>query len=141
MTHDTPYDVLVIGSGAAGLGMALRLDSGLRIGVVSKRELREGNTLYAQGGISAVLSDKDSIESHVQDTMIAGAGLCDEATVGLDVRSRTDIVDDVHRLAAEQGLAGSQTTLAMMYEQGNGVEKDPEKAREWYARAGFDMSS
>ena len=85
MTHDTPYDVLVIGSGAAGLGMALRLDSGLRIGVVSKRELREGNTLYAQGGISAVLSDKDSIESHVQDTMIAGAGLCDEATVRLVV--------------------------------------------------------
>jgi L-aspartate oxidase len=85
MKDDYLYDVLVIGSGAAGLGMALRLDSGLRIAVVSKRELREGNTLYAQGGISAVLSDKDSIESHVQDTMIAGAGLCDEATVRLVV--------------------------------------------------------
>ena len=85
MTDDYLYDVLVIGSGAAGLGMALRLDSGLRIAVISKRELREGNTLYAQGGISAVLSDKDSIESHVQDTMIAGAGLCDEDTVRLVV--------------------------------------------------------
>jgi L-aspartate oxidase len=85
MSNDYLYDVLIIGSGASGLGMALRLDSSLRVAVISKRELREGNTYYAQGGISAVLSDKDSVESHVEDTMIAGAGLCDEATVRLVV--------------------------------------------------------
>ena len=85
MSDQHLYDVLIIGSGASGLGMALRLDSRLKVAVISKRELREGNTLYAQGGISAVLSDMDSIESHVQDTLIAGAGLCDEATVRLVV--------------------------------------------------------
>ena len=79
------YDVLIIGSGAAGLSLALRLGEHLRIAVIAKRELEEGNTFYAQGGISAVLDKKDSIESHVQDTLVAGAGLCDEEIVRLTV--------------------------------------------------------
>ncbi len=79
------HDVLIIGSGAAGLSLALRLAAGLRIAVLSKRELREGNTLYAQGGISAVLDVDDSVDAHVRDTLIAGAGLCDEARVRLVV--------------------------------------------------------
>ncbi|OOY41616.1 hypothetical protein BOV91_10525, partial [Solemya velum gill symbiont] len=69
------HDVLIIGSGAAGLSLALRLDQKLRIAVIAKRELEEGNTFYAQGGISAVLDEEDSIESHVRDTLVAGAGL------------------------------------------------------------------
>jgi L-aspartate oxidase len=79
------FDVLVIGSGAAGLSLALRLPSDLRVGLVAKRTLEEGNTLYAQGGISAVLDGSDSIESHVQDTLNAGAGLCDPEVVQLVV--------------------------------------------------------
>ncbi len=79
------FDVLIIGSGAAGLSLALRLDQQLRIAVIAKRALEEGNTLYAQGGISAVLDEKDSIESHVRDTLIAGVGLCDEDMVRLTV--------------------------------------------------------
>lgn len=79
------YDVLVIGSGAAGLSLALRLDQRLRVAVMAKRELEEGNTFYAQGGISAVLDEEDSIESHVKDTLISGAGLCDEKIVRLTV--------------------------------------------------------
>ena len=75
------HDVLILGSGAAGLSLALRLADELSIAVVSKRELREGSTLYAQGGISAVLDAGDSIESHVQDTLKAGAGLCDRDVV------------------------------------------------------------
>ncbi len=74
-------DVLIIGSGAAGLSLALRLPSEMQIKILAKREITEGNTLYAQGGISAVLDSSDSIESHVQDTLIAGAGICDLRTV------------------------------------------------------------
>jgi L-aspartate oxidase len=70
-------DVLVLGTGAAGLTLALRLPSHLRVAVVSKGPLWEGASLYAQGGISAVLDATDSVESHVQDTLVAGAGLCD----------------------------------------------------------------
>ena len=79
------FDVLIIGSGAAGLSLALRMPPHLRTALVSKRELSEGNTLYAQGGISAVLDARDSIDSHVQDTLAAGAGLCDESVVRLVV--------------------------------------------------------
>jgi L-aspartate oxidase len=78
---DTEYDVLVIGSGAAGLGLALRLPPTTKVALVAKRDLEEGNTRYAQGGISAVLDGSDSIDSHVEDTLNAGGGLCDEAVV------------------------------------------------------------
>jgi L-aspartate oxidase len=83
----TPFrhDVLIIGSGAAGLSLALRLPQALSIAVVSKRELQEGNTLYAQGGISAVLNATDTVDAHVQDTLKAGDGLCDESIVRLVV--------------------------------------------------------
>ncbi len=87
MSKKTDYDVLIIGSGAAGLSLALRLPSDTSIAVVAKRELIEGNTLYAQGGISAVLDEADSLESHIQDTLRAGAGLCDEEIVKLVVEN------------------------------------------------------
>jgi L-aspartate oxidase len=75
------FDVLIIGSGAAGLSLALRLQRSLSVAVISKRSLSEGSTYYAQGGISAVLDKTDSVASHVEDTLNAGAGLCDPATV------------------------------------------------------------
>ncbi|MCI0590954.1 MAG: L-aspartate oxidase [Gammaproteobacteria bacterium] len=76
MAHQHQYDVLVIGSGASGLSLALQLAEHVRIAVLSKGPLQEGATLYAQGGVSAVLDACDSIGSHVQDTLDAGAGLC-----------------------------------------------------------------
>jgi L-aspartate oxidase len=85
MNNSHLHDVLIIGSGAAGLSLALRLPSNLSIAVVSKLNLAESNTYYAQGGISAVLDEEDSIESHIEDTLNAGAGLCDEETVRLVV--------------------------------------------------------
>jgi L-aspartate oxidase len=75
------YDVLIIGSGAAGLTTALRLDKSLSVAVLSKAEMSSGSTPWAQGGIAAVLDQQDDIESHIQDTLIAGAGLCHEAAV------------------------------------------------------------
>ncbi len=81
----TDYDVLVIGAGIAGLSVALRLADRARIAVVAKGPLTEGSSLYAQGGIAAVLDSRDSVEAHVQDTVVAGAGLCNEEAVRFTV--------------------------------------------------------
>jgi L-aspartate oxidase len=87
-------DVLILGSGAAGLTLALRLAAaGRRITLLSKGPLTEGGTLYAQGGISAVLDAGDSIESHVADTLAAGAGLCDERAVRFAVSRGREAVE------------------------------------------------
>ncbi|MEY4474962.1 MAG: L-aspartate oxidase [Pseudomonadota bacterium] len=74
-------DVLIIGTGAAGLSLALRLAPYCKVTVLSKGSLNEGATFYAQGGIAAVFDEADSIDSHVNDTLIAGAGLCNKDTV------------------------------------------------------------
>ena len=74
-------DVLIIGSGAAGLTLALKLAKNADIIVLSKSLINEGSTFYAQGGVAAVFDEKDSVDSHVEDTLIAGAGLCDEDAV------------------------------------------------------------
>ena len=79
-------DVLIIGSGAAGLSLALRLADHAKVLVLSKGPISEGATFYAQGGIAAVFDETDSIESHVSDTLNAGAGLCDPAVVEFTAR-------------------------------------------------------
>ena len=75
------FDVIIIGSGAAGLTAALHLAPQRRVAVISKGPIDEGSTRYAQGGISAVLDATDSFESHIADTLDAGAGLCDPEAV------------------------------------------------------------
>lgn len=76
MGDQQEHDVLVIGSGAAGLSLSLHLADVCRVALISKSSLAESATLYAQGGISTVLDSCDSIDSHVQDTLTAGCGLC-----------------------------------------------------------------
>ena len=81
MTDLHRFDVLIIGSGLAGLTTALLLAPTHRVAVVTKRALSDGSSNWAQGGIAAVLAEGDSYASHVDDTLVAGAGLCDlEAT-------------------------------------------------------------
>ncbi|XP_073123491.1 L-aspartate oxidase 2-a, chloroplastic isoform X1 [Henckelia pumila] len=75
------FDFAVIGSGVAGLRYALEVAKHGTVAVITKAEPHESNTNYAQGGVSAVLCPSDSVESHVQDTIVAGAYLCDEETV------------------------------------------------------------
>lgn len=70
------YEVLIIGSGAAGMTLALHLAPDHRVALLSKDQLQTGSTWLAQGGIAAVFSEDDSVDSHVADTLTAGAGLC-----------------------------------------------------------------
>lgn len=83
-------DVLIIGSGAAGLTTALQLADHVSVIVVSKGPLTEGSTYYAQGGIAAVFDENDSIESHVDDTLNAGGGLCERHAVEFTTRNARD---------------------------------------------------
>jgi L-aspartate oxidase len=86
------HDVLVIGSGAAGLTLALNLADKGRIAVLSKGRLQDGSTWFAQGGIAAVLNDTDSTEAHIADTLVAGAGLCHEDAVRFTVENGRDSI-------------------------------------------------
>ncbi len=81
MTQQNNCDVLIIGSGAAGLTLALHLAKNADVVILSKGPLNEGSTYYAQGGVAAVFDENDSISAHCDDTIVAGAGLCDEETV------------------------------------------------------------
>jgi L-aspartate oxidase len=74
------FDTLIIGSGLAGLSLALKLADSQKVAVITKKNLLDGASAWAQGGIAAVLSQNDSIDEHVQDTQIAGVGLCDPET-------------------------------------------------------------
>lgn len=71
------FDVLIVGSGLAGLSAALHLAPTHRVAVITKRALNDGSSRWAQGGIAAVMGEGDTLDSHVQDTLVAGAGLCD----------------------------------------------------------------
>lgn len=81
MNQQHNCDVLIIGSGAAGLTLALHLAQHADVIILSKGPVNEGSTYYAQGGIAAVFDKNDSVDSHVEDTLVAGAGLCIEDVV------------------------------------------------------------
>jgi len=92
------YDVLILGSGTAGQSLALRLADRLNVALVTKRELTDSASSWAQGGIAAVLDTTDSVEDHIQDTFTAGAGLCDpESTRFVVEHSREAIEWLIHR--------------------------------------------
>ena len=93
MTQQFQHDVLVIGSGAAGLTLALKLAGSLRVAVLCKDVASGGSTFYAQGGVAGVLDSSDTIESHVNDTLAAGAGLCNEAVVRFTVSQSKACID------------------------------------------------
>ena len=94
MSSSKNVDVLIIGSGGAGLSLALKLaDHSIRVAVLSKFALTDGSTYYAQGGISAVFDADDSIESHIEDTLDAGAGLCNPEIVRLTVTHGKSSID------------------------------------------------
>jgi len=91
-----PYDLLVIGSGAAGLSVALGVlakHPAARVAILAKNELSEGSTRYAQGGIAAVLDSTDTTEAHIADTLDAGAGICVEPAVRAVVEGAREAIE------------------------------------------------
>ena len=121
-------DVLILGSGAAGLTTALRLSKRFDILVVSKSELTESNTFYAQGGISAVLDRKDSKASHIEDTLIAGAGLCDIEAVTQVVDKGPESIDWLIELGMEFTKMSSQQDYHLTKEGGHSHRRVIHKA-------------
>ena len=87
------FDTLIIGSGLAGLTLALKLADHQKIGLITKKALLDGASSWAQGGIAAVLSGDDTPEAHMHDTLIAGAGLCDETATRFVVEHGKQAID------------------------------------------------
>jgi L-aspartate oxidase len=104
-------DVLIVGSGAAGLTLALHLPESVRVTVLSKGPLDAGSTAWAQGGISAALDATDSTEAHLQDTLEAGAGLCDPETVRFVVERGPALI----RWLGELGVAFTREADAQLH--------------------------
>ncbi|MBK9248681.1 MAG: L-aspartate oxidase [Ignavibacteria bacterium] len=105
-------DIVVIGSGIAGLTFALESARlGMKVVILTKNETRESNTNYAQGGIAAVVTDNDSFDLHVKDTLVAGAGLCDKSAVECIVHQAPE-------------------AIAWLIEQGTNFSKTHDKALE-----------
>src|SRR5438067_40466 len=92
MAYGQIYDVAIVGGGIAGLSVALRLPEHMRIALFTKGQLGESNTRYAQGGLAVALGTDDSPELHFQDTMAAGAGLCDAEAVRIIVEQAPSAV-------------------------------------------------
>ena len=95
------FDFLVVGSGSAGLTYALEVAKYGTVGIITKKDRAESNTNYAQGGIASVLDQNDSFDSHIEDTLTAGAGLCRREAVEIIVREGPDVVQDLINKGAE----------------------------------------
>ncbi len=88
-------DILIIGSGIAGLTCALKLPENFKIAIITKSKIKESSTFYAQGGIAAVSSSEDSFLTHIEDTLTAGDGLCDRNVVEKVVERAPQLIDDL----------------------------------------------
>lgn len=104
-------DILIIGAGIAGIRAALEVPSDLNVLVLNKDRLDESNSTYAQGGIAGVMSPEDRFENHIEDTQIAGAGLCDPEVVEMVVREGPQQIADLIRFGVKFDLEGGELAL------------------------------
>ncbi|VTU20557.1 L-aspartate oxidase [Variovorax sp. PBL-H6] len=105
------FDVLIVGSGLAGLSAALHLAPTHRVAVITKRALADGASQWAQGGIAAVLGEDDSLQSHVDDTLVAGAGLCDLAATRFVVEHAPEAIAWLRALGVPFSLENGELHL------------------------------
>ena len=101
-------DFVVIGAGVAGLRAAIELAAAGRVLVLAKREVTESNTQYAQGGIAAALSDEDEVTLHYQDTLNAGAGLCNPEAAHVLVEEGPERIEELIRWGTEFDRSGTK---------------------------------
>lgn len=104
-------DVLVIGGGIAGLRAAMGVPASMDVLVVTKESIRESNSTYAQGGIAGVLSPEDRFEDHIEDTLVAGAGLCDRGVVEMVVREAPEQIRDLIQWGTAFDLENGELAL------------------------------
>jgi L-aspartate oxidase len=104
-------DFLVIGAGVAGLRAAVELAGAGTVLVLAKREVTESNTQWAQGGIAAALSDEDEISLHLQDTLLAGDGLCNPAAAKVLVEDAPERIDELIQWGTEFDRQGTRLTF------------------------------
>ena len=97
MSNDYQFDVLIIGSGAAGLMSSIQLSKNLSVAVIAKDKILEGSSYYAQGGISAVLDPDDNFESHITDTMNTGFHLGNKASIKFMVEQAPQAIIDLEK--------------------------------------------
>ncbi len=113
MISSIKTDVLIIGSGIAGLFAAMRISQFAEVVVVTKKGSTESNTNYAQGGIASVISNYDSFDKHIKDTLIAGAGLCNEQIVRLMVEEGPARIKDLINIGIHFSMKDGSLDLAL----------------------------
>src|SRR4249919_2351347 len=110
----TPHvftDVLIVGAGIAGLRAALAIEGRLDVLVVTKDEIQQSSSAYAQGGIAGVMSPEDRFENHIEDTLTAGGGLCHRDVVEMVVREAPDQINDLVRWGTQFDEEAGQLAL------------------------------
>lgn len=126
------FDILVVGSGLAGLTAAYHASKTGTVAIITKSQLDISNSYYAQGGIAAVTSPDDSFESHIQDTLTAGRGLCDRDSVEILVSEGQKCVQEIIRLGMQfdkengeykLGLEGGHTHRRILHAGGDATGK------------------